>query len=300
MRLRAEVPLIHRSAGTVQVGDTGLVFHNLTPDELAWLRRIDGVRSREEVLNDAPSERSRAFFAALQEAGALTDSDDIDDHFRMLTPSERMLLLPEYDVLALSYRSASASATIMRDRARMRVRVDGDGEVAATMRMALRSCGYSLTEHGATFVVLADRGHPDVVDDRGLVQADTPHLPIHTSSGRAHVGPLVVPGVSSCLRCADHHRSDADPEWQTVATQLAVRFRNCETRNPTLIHLAVGRALAMMTQWSDAVSLQGDTRHLLNTSVYFSSPGGQQLRVNRPPHPLCGCQWRQPGRAQTG
>lgn len=299
-RLRADAPLIRRRGRTVQVGDTGLLLRELTMDELTWLGSLDGLTTDAELLETAPSERAGDLLQALRDVGALVDNDALDNHFRMLSPAERMLLLPEYDVLALSYQSADASTKIMSDRGRLRVRVIGDGEVAATMRMSLRACGYHVTEHTPSFVVLADRGHPDVVDDHGLVQADTPHLAIHTSSGRAHIGPLVLPGISSCLRCADHHRTDADPDWPSVATQLAVLYRNRESTNPTLIHLAVGQALAVITQWTDAMSLDREVTELINTSVYLASPGGRHLRVARPPHPLCGCRWEQPGRAQTG
>ena len=34
------------------------------------------------------------------------------------------------------------------------------------------------------------------------------------------VGPLVIPGVTSCLGCADLHRSDRDAAWPAVAAQL--------------------------------------------------------------------------------
>ena len=42
-------------------------------------------------------------------------------------------------------------------------------------------------------------------------------------AGRAVVGPLVLPGRSSCLSCAHRHRTDADPGWPAVARQLARR-----------------------------------------------------------------------------
>ena len=38
--------------------------------------------------------------------------------------------------------------------------------------------------------------------------------------GAGLVGPLVIPGVTSCLRCADLHRSDRDAAWPAVAAQL--------------------------------------------------------------------------------
>ena len=59
---------------------------------------------------------------------------------------------------------------------------------------------------------------PRVVRD--LHDAGVPHLPVRVRDGAGLVGPLVIPGVTSCLRCADLHRSDRDAAWPAVAAQL--------------------------------------------------------------------------------
>ena len=60
-----------------------------------------------------------------------------------------------------------------------------------------------------TIVVLCG----DPVPDLGLAATYTrnliPHLPVTTGLARAVVGPLVLPGRSSCLSCADRHRTAA-------------------------------------------------------------------------------------------
>ena len=62
-----------------------------------------------------------------------------------------------------------------------------------------------------TGVVLAD----DVVTDprlvSDLVRCGLPHLSIRIRDGNGEVGPLVLPGQSSCLRCADILRSRTRP-----------------------------------------------------------------------------------------
>ena len=55
---------------------------------------------------------------------------------------------------------------------------------------------------------------------RELHDAGVPHLPVRVRDGTGLVGPLVIPGVTSCLRCADLHRSDRDAAWPAVAAQL--------------------------------------------------------------------------------
>ncbi len=44
--------------------------------------------------------------------------------------------------------------------------------------------------------------------------------PVRVRDGTGLVGPLVIPGMTSCLRCADLHRSDRDAAWPAVAAQL--------------------------------------------------------------------------------
>lgn len=74
-----------------------------------------------------------------------------------------------------------------------------------------------------TLAVLADTLVPDPDLTLELSQKRIPHLPVRVRDGIGIVGPLVIPGRTSCLRCADLHRSDLDPCWPTVATQLAGR-----------------------------------------------------------------------------
>ena len=47
------------------------------------------------------------------------------------------------------------------------------------------------------------------------------HLAVSIREGRGVVGPLVLPGASSCLHCHDLHRRDRDPIWPRIAAQLA-------------------------------------------------------------------------------
>ncbi|MGY1693417.1 MULTISPECIES: ThiF family adenylyltransferase [unclassified Geodermatophilus] len=54
----------------------------------------------------------------------------------------------------------------------------------------------------------------------GLRDTGVAHLVATVRGETGVVGPLVVPGVTSCLRCADLHRRDADPRWPALAAQL--------------------------------------------------------------------------------
>jgi hypothetical protein len=76
------------------------------------------------------------------------------------------------------------------------------------------------TDAGADLVVLA---RPWAASDplaAGIHRSGVPHLVATVRGETGVVGPLVVPGVTSCLHCADLHRRDADPRWPRLAAQL--------------------------------------------------------------------------------
>lgn len=69
-------------------------------------------------------------------------------------------------------------------------------------------------------VVIADQPVPDPAVWEPLMVAETPHLSVHVCDDVGTIGPLVLPGSSSCLRCIDLHRADLDPLWPVVAATL--------------------------------------------------------------------------------
>lgn len=88
-------------------------------------------------------------------------------------------------------------------------------------------------------VVLTDALVPDPDRVAALTEAATPHLLARFRDGTGIVGPLVVPGLTSCLRCADLHRCDRDECWPQLAVQLAGRVQ--------LADLATTQATAAFT-----------------------------------------------------
>jgi hypothetical protein len=73
---------------------------------------------------------------------------------------------------------------------------------------------------GVDLVVLADTLAADPRLVRDLHVGGVPHLPVRMRDGAGLVGPLVIPGVSSCLCCVDLHRTDRGPAWPALAAQL--------------------------------------------------------------------------------
>ena len=112
-----------------------------------------------------------------------------------------------------------------------RVGVIGHGEVAGLLLSELPGDGHlvapydpaALFRSGATrphLVVVADQPVADPALWEPLVAASVPHLSAYVDDDVGVVGPLVLPGLSSCLRCVDLHRVDFDPDWAVLAAAL--------------------------------------------------------------------------------
>ena len=90
------------------------------------------------------------------------------------------------------------------------VRIHGRGPLSELLASALRRSGarlqhtaerYATPRPGTDLVVLAD----DLVTEPRIVhelhRGRIPHLPVRVRDGTGLVGPLVIPGVTSCLCC---------------------------------------------------------------------------------------------------
>lgn len=144
------------------------------------------------------------------------------------------------------------------------VRIHGVGPLSDAVERALvtsgtstrRSRGYRNTDVVRTWneqlVVLAD----DVVTDprlvSDLVRCGLPHLSVRIRDGNGVVGPLVLPGQSSCLRCADIIRSELDPHWLHLSAQLLGSAGHAES---AMIHASVALALAEIDAALSALDL---------------------------------------------
>jgi hypothetical protein len=135
-------------------------------------------------------------------------------------------------------------------------------------------------------VLVAD----DVVDSRrgdDLVRHGVPHLAVVTSPDRVVIGPLVLPGRTPCLRCLDLHRTDRDPGWPQVVSQLLsgqVR-RDCgraETASATAAAgLAALQALVLLDGHATPVSV--------GRTLELTLPDGLVERRSWRLHASCGC-----------
>ena len=118
------------------------------------------------------------------------------------------------------------------------VRVHGRGPLSDLLISGLRCSGArvqhssmphaDVTAQGPDLVVLADYLVVDPRMVRELHAAGVAHLPVRVRDGTGLVGPLVIPGATSCLCCADLHRSERDAAWPAVAAQLRDTVGNAD------------------------------------------------------------------------
>lgn len=238
------------------------------------------------VVTAPPGVREADLAALLREP----DSGDLDERAARIGLSRR-----QREELAAALRSAAP-----RPARKMRLRIHGRGPIAESLHGAIATAGHPVTRSVPTdrdidtdpdparrwrddLVVLCDDLSPDerLVDT--LLQRRTPHLLVRTRDGIGIVGPLVLPGRSSCLRCGDLYRRGSDPEWPTVAAQLSGRVG---TARRTVVAVTVALAHAELDH---IVTLSGDPPRTLGATIEV---GAVPLTIgvrSWPRHPFCVC-----------
>lgn len=144
-------------------------------------------------------------------------------------------------------------------------------------------------ERSADLMVLTDPVPVDPSLRSALHQARVPHLPASVDGQHATVGPLVLPGVSSCLRCADLHRTDRDPAWPVLAVQLAARPRRRIGSDVALCVATVGVAVTQALAYLDRSSLDRKRPATLEGTLEWRLPDWRLRRRSWPAHHGCDC-----------
>ena len=119
---------------------------------------------------------------------------------------------------------------------------------------------------------------------QALHHAGTAHLPIVLANSRAVVGPLVLPGLTSCLRCADLHRLDRDPAWSALAVQLTVPHRAAAASEVAVAAMVAGLAAMQALEFLD-----GGRPDVIEGTLEVQPPDWRVRRRTWPVHPDCDC-----------
>ena len=180
------------------------------------------------------------------------------------------------------------------------IRIHGRGPLSDVLASALRCSGARVTRarvtqappHTTDLVVLSDFlvAEPRVVRD--LHSAGVAHLPVRLRDGAGLVGPLVIPGVTSCLDCADLHRSDRDAAWPAVASQLRNAVGSAD-RATVLATAAlalnqIDRVIAAVGTGS-TVGATTEPPPTLDTTLEFDVNAGSIMARRWSRHPRCWC-----------
>jgi hypothetical protein len=164
---------------------------------------------------------------------------------------------------------------------------------AEALRSALREAGTTI--HAVSHwskpeaapldltIVGCDRPELDRVITDHLLRIDQPHLVVRCWGNGVSVGPLVLAGRTSCLSCADLARSDADPQWPVVLTQLSrLRIES----PPALLAWAASVAAAQSLAY-----LHGELPESAGATLELSWPDFVTRLRHWSAHPGCGCGW---------
>lgn len=125
-----------------------------------------------------------------------------------------------------------------------------------------------------------------VDDDRrdALHAAGAAHLVVALGVDYGVVGPLVLPGLTSCLRCADRHRRDRDPAWTALAVQLSVARRYGPASD-----VAVATVVAGVAALQALAFLDGGDPATIEGTLELRLPDWRLRRRSWPRHPDCDC-----------
>ena len=181
------------------------------------------------------------------------------------------------------------------------IRIHGRGPLSELLAEALRCSGarvarssqpHAAVSAGAVdLVVLSDYLVADPRMVRDLHGQGVAHLPVRVRDGTGLVGPLVIPGVTSCLGCADLHRRDRDPGWPAISAQLRETVGVAD--RATLLATAA-LALSQVNRVIAAVRGQGalpdpGPPQTLNATLEFDLGAGAIVARQWTRHPLCPC-----------
>jgi hypothetical protein len=188
---------------------------------------------------------------------------------------------------AVLARHGSAGVDAVRRRAAARVLVDGPAGSREQAHRLLSGAGLCVVDADPTVVLLvAERELVRERTDPWLREGVT-HLCVETHDGGITLGPLVVPGVTACLRCVDAHAQEGDPRRPVVVDQLARR-----TGSAPLDELTATLALAWAVR-DLVLHAEGERPATWSATVDLDTAGSSCVPAPRawPRHPHCGCAW---------
>ena len=310
VRLLPHHPLLRRATDALQLGlspERGLEIAGLSPPlrclllELVGSRRVDDLLARAVELG-APRDEALALLSALHAEGALVDGarhDRLDKarrNSRVLISGDGPLLVGVAAGLAAAGMSrlfVAGDGVVGRDEpiGFDRVHVGRPrAEVARDIARANASAGATVRvgtpNQPPDLAILVDLLRPDPDRHPMLPLRNVPLLIAQVCDGIGTVGPLVLPGRSSCPRCMDLHGAAADDNWPVVAAGLTGRIGSASPATTTATAaLTVEQALLAL----DSVTTPGPPPPTLDAVLELDIRHAELRQRPAPPHPDCLC-----------
>lgn len=308
--LRPHTPVLSRGPGILQVGldqEPALVLVGVPVGMQQVLTLLDGCHSRRTIANMSASlgvgDTQLAWTVrTLVEAGLVTEGRPFG------APSADELTRARVRLLGAGVLGKAIAELILAGRPDVLYVMDSDradsalypGSQPSTTQAQALSAELAGGSRGGPVRVInhwtkPDERRPDVTliafdrleCDRAvsdsLVRADEPHLVVRGRAGGVVVGPLVVPGLTPCLRCTDLSRRDADPAWPTLLPQLT---HTRMSPAPALVGWAAGVAVAQVLCF-----LRGAVPETWGATLEVAPDDFVTRRRAWPMHPQCGCGW---------
>lgn len=174
-----------------------------------------------------------------------------------------------------------AARLAARRAARVRLECEDRWREEVTALLAAAHLPITRGERPAMVLAVRQRWEPREAVD-GWMRSGVPHLLVRHDATHVEVGPLVVPGLTACLRCVDAHESDLGPHPTQLAPQGPVEEGHTD---PLLLRLALTWAVRDLVAY-----VEGDEPSTWSASVRLDA------RLDAPRtawtrHPRCGCAW---------
>ena len=157
------------------------------------------------------------------------------------------------------------------------------GPLASQLEQALIQHGFSPSPPDRRCQLLVPLGS-QVLPPRlnsYFLQQNFNFLPVLARDGGWLIGPLTVPGLSQCSTCLDLYRSEADPAWPTLATQLLCQPVAASSQSVATHCINIVAQVAS--------SFFSGSEHWLGRYLEFSQTDLVGFSQVLSPHPECGC-----------
>jgi bacteriocin biosynthesis cyclodehydratase domain-containing protein len=257
---------------------------------------LDGSRDRAQVIA-AAAERGVARSATERILTLLAAGGVLDDFpantlgaLRAMPTASRGRLAAALATASLAYRDGDGGARSLARRRGVAVWVCGDRLVGLWVSKLLNASGVTEVKLGAgqvkrpDFAVLVGRQPPELVAT--LARDRIPHLAVLASEAIGVVGPLVIPGRTSCLHCLDHLRASYDPAWPLILAQVLNRRADPAACDAVLAASVAAQAAAQALAASDKAPVASAA---VNGTLELVLPDWRWRRRTWRPHPACPC-----------